>query len=185
MQRFLYFLLFRRAGSSACALRTTQTMAAACRRKSCTVHKHRNLLAHAPKKLYDQISAEYTDMIYANTAKEVEQKRKAFLRKWRLKCRAVADSLEEAGDRLHGEFKRRIKTQFLLPCAEQRGGPSIERCNPPGGSLGPRIPRRQAVRLGTTHERNMEPHPGGAVIGGGDMPEIGRGGRSSVAPPRS
>jgi hypothetical protein len=30
----------------------------------------------------------------------VEQKRKAFLRKWRLKCRAVADSLEEAGDRL-------------------------------------------------------------------------------------
>jgi putative transposase len=39
-------------------------------------------------------------MIYANAAKEVEQKRKAFLRKWRLKCRAVADSLEEAGDRL-------------------------------------------------------------------------------------
>src|SRR5258707_7936013 len=107
----------------------------------CTVHKHRNLLAHAPKKLYDQISADYNDMIYANTAKEVEQKRKAFLRKWRLKCRAVADSLEEAGDRLftflrfpqsqwksirttnaierlHGEFKRRIKTQCLLPCAE-------------------------------------------------------------------
>jgi transposase-like protein len=107
----------------------------------CTVHKHRNLLAHAPKKLYDQISADYTDMIYANTAKEVEQKRKAFLRKWRLKCRAVADSLEEAGERLftylrfpqsqwksirttnaierlHGEFKRRIKTQCMLPCAE-------------------------------------------------------------------
>jgi transposase-like protein len=107
----------------------------------CTVHKHRNLLAHAPKKLYDQISADYTDMIYANTAKEVEQKRKAFVRKWRLKCRAVADSLEEAGERLftflrfpqsqwksirttnaierlHGEFKRRIKTQCMLPCAE-------------------------------------------------------------------
>jgi putative transposase len=107
----------------------------------CTVHKHRNLLAHAPKKLYEQISADYTDMIYAKTAKEVEQKRKAFLRKWRLKCRAVADSLEEAGDRLftflrfpenqwrsirttnaverlHEEFKRRIKTQCMLPCAE-------------------------------------------------------------------
>ena len=73
----------------------------------CTVHKHRNLLAHAPKKLYDQISAEYTDMIYANTAKEVEQKRKAFLRKWRLKCRAVADSLEEAGDQLFTSFASR------------------------------------------------------------------------------
>lgn len=107
----------------------------------CTVHKHRNLLAHAPKKLYEQISADYTDMIYAKTAKEVEQKRKAFLRKWRLKCRAVADSLEEAGERLftflrfpenqwrsirttnaverlHEEFKRRIKTQCMLPCAE-------------------------------------------------------------------
>jgi putative transposase len=107
----------------------------------CTVHKHRNLLAHAPKKLWEQISADYTDMIYAKTAKEVEQKRKAFLRKWRLKCRAVADSLEEAGDRLftflrfpenqwrsirttnaverlHEEFKRRIKTQCMLPCAE-------------------------------------------------------------------
>lgn len=107
----------------------------------CTLHKYRNLLAHAPKKLYDEIGADYTDMIYAKTAKEVEAKRKAFLRKWRLKCRAVADSLEEAGDklftflrfpdeqwksirtsnaieRLHEEFKRRIKTQCLLPCAE-------------------------------------------------------------------
>jgi transposase-like protein len=107
----------------------------------CTVHKHRNLLAHAPKKLYDEISADYADMIYANTDQEVEAKRKAFLRKWRLRCRPVADSLEEAGkklftflrfppeqwksirttnaiERLHEEFKRRIKTQCLLPCAE-------------------------------------------------------------------
>jgi len=30
----------------------------------------------------------------------VEKRRQAFLRKWHLKCRAVADSLEEAGDRL-------------------------------------------------------------------------------------
>ena len=60
---------------------------------------------------------------------------------WKLRCRAVADSLEEAGERLftflrypaeqwrslrttnaierlHEEFKRRIKTQCLLPCAE-------------------------------------------------------------------
>ena len=107
----------------------------------CTVHKHRNLLAHAPKKLYDEISADYTDMIYAETAEEVEAKRKAFLRKWRLRCRPVADSLEEAGEklftflrfpsdqwksirttnaieRLHEEFKRRIKTQCMLPCAD-------------------------------------------------------------------
>jgi putative transposase len=107
----------------------------------CTVHKHRNLLAHAPKKLCDEISADYADMIYASAAQEVEAKRKAFVRKWRLRCRPVADSLEEAGEklftflrfppeqwksvrttnaieRLHEEFKRRIKTQCLLPCAE-------------------------------------------------------------------
>ena len=107
----------------------------------CTVHKHRNLLAHAPERLHEEISNDCRDMIYAATRSEVETRRKAFIRKWRLKCRAVADSLEEAGDklftftrfppsqwkairtanaieRLHEEFKRRIKTQTVLPCAE-------------------------------------------------------------------
>jgi putative transposase len=64
-----------------------------------------------------------------------------FIRKWRLKHRAVADSLQEVGDRLfaftrlppsqwrsagttnaierlHQEFKRRIKTQTVLPSAD-------------------------------------------------------------------
>jgi transposase-like protein len=84
---------------------------------------------------------DYNDMIYAATPKEIETRRKSFIRKWRLKCRAVADSLEEAGDRLftfsrlpdsqwraarttnaierlHEEFKRRIKAQTVLPSAE-------------------------------------------------------------------
>jgi hypothetical protein len=51
----------------------------------CTVHKHRNLLAHAPEALHEEVSADYADMIYAASATEVEAKRKAFLRKWRLK----------------------------------------------------------------------------------------------------
>jgi putative transposase len=107
----------------------------------CTVHKHRNLLAHAPDALHDEVSADYTDMIYAATAAEVQQRRRAFLRKWRLRCPGVATSLEEAGERLfsflrlppsqwrsarttnaierlHEEFKRRIKTQTVLPSAE-------------------------------------------------------------------
>ena len=77
-------------------------------------------------------------MIYAETKAEIVTRRKAFLRKWRLKCKAVADSLEEAGERLftftcldpsqwksarttnaierlHEEFRRRIKTQTVLP----------------------------------------------------------------------
>ena len=65
----------------------------------CTVHKHRNLLAHAPQRLQEEVSADYNDMIYA-TCSEIEARRRAFIGKWRLKCKAVADSLEEAGDRL-------------------------------------------------------------------------------------
>jgi transposase-like protein len=107
----------------------------------CTVHKHRNLLAHAPERLHEEITADYNDMIYAATREEIEARRKAFIRKWRLKHRAVADSLQEAGDRLftftrlppsqwksarttnaierlHEEFKRRIKTQTVLPSAD-------------------------------------------------------------------
>jgi putative transposase len=107
----------------------------------CTVHKHRNLLAHAPERLHDEVTADYTDMIYAATPEEIEARRKAFIRRWRLRHRAVADSLEEAGDRLftfarlppsqwrsarttnaierlHEEFKRRIKTQTVLPSAD-------------------------------------------------------------------
>jgi transposase-like protein len=93
------------------------------------------------ERLHEEISADYTDMIYAATAEEIEARRQAFLRKWRLRHRAVADSLEEAGDklfaftrlppsqwksarttnaieRLHEEFKRRIKTQTVLPSAD-------------------------------------------------------------------
>lgn len=107
----------------------------------CTVHKHRNLLAHAPERLHEEITADYSDMIYAATPEEIAARRKTFIRKWRLKHRAVADSLEEAGDRLfafarlppsqwrsarttnaierlHEEFKRRIKTQTVLPSAD-------------------------------------------------------------------
>jgi Transposase, Mutator family len=65
----------------------------------CPVHKHRNLLAHAPERLHEEITADYNDMIYAATREEIEARRKAFIRKWRLKHRAVADSLQEAGDR--------------------------------------------------------------------------------------
>jgi transposase-like protein len=52
----------------------------------CTVHKHRNLLGHAPEHLHDELTEDCRDMIYAATAAKVETRRKAFLRKWRLKC---------------------------------------------------------------------------------------------------
>jgi putative transposase len=50
-------------------------------------------------------------MIYATTPEEIETRRKAFIRKWRLKHRAVADSLEEAGERLF-TFARLPQSQW-------------------------------------------------------------------------
>jgi hypothetical protein len=49
------------------------------------------------ERLHEEISADYNDMIYAATREEVERQRN-FIRKWRLKHRPVADSLQEAGD---------------------------------------------------------------------------------------
>ena len=91
--------------------------------------------------MQDELTEDYRDMIYADTAAGIETRRKAVLRKWRLRCRAVADSLEKEGgrlftftrldpsqwksdrttnaiERLNEEFRRRIKTQTVLPCAE-------------------------------------------------------------------
>jgi transposase-like protein len=112
--------------------------------QQCTVHKHRNLLAHGPERLHDEIAADYNDMIYAATREEIAASRKAFIRKRRFKHRAVADSLEEAGDRLftftrlppsqwrsarstnaierlHEEFKRRIKDADRASFRKNRG----------------------------------------------------------------
>jgi hypothetical protein len=42
-------------------------------------------LAHAPDARHEEVSADYADMIYAETAQQVEARRKGFLRKWRLR----------------------------------------------------------------------------------------------------
>ena len=49
----------------------------------CTVRKHRNLLAHAPDRLREEITNDHNDMIYAAMPKEIVTRRKAFLHKWR------------------------------------------------------------------------------------------------------
>ena len=63
-----------------------------------TVHKHRDLCAYAPERPHEGITVEYNDMIYAATRQDVEARRKASIRKWRAKHRAVPDSLEQAGE---------------------------------------------------------------------------------------
>jgi len=103
----------------------------------CTVHKQRNLLAHAPKRLHDEIGADYTDMIYAETCRLCSPSTPRFLRKWRVRClpsptagggrdrlfsflrfppsNGARSAPPTRSKRLLEEFKRRIKTQCCCP----------------------------------------------------------------------
>ena len=107
----------------------------------CTNHKLWNLLAKAPAHLREELAEDYRRMIYAPSREAVEQARVGFLRKWKLRCKAVGASFEEAGDelftftsfpssqwkalrttnaleRINEEFRRRTKTQASLPNEE-------------------------------------------------------------------
>lgn len=107
----------------------------------CTAHKLRNLEAKAPVRLREELAEDYRRMIYAETRTLVDQARTRFVKKWRLRCPAVVECLEEAGDdlitflrfpkpqwkalrttnaleRINGEFRRRTKTQASLPGQE-------------------------------------------------------------------
>jgi putative transposase len=107
----------------------------------CTVHKERNLLAHAPEAMHEELKEDYRALMYAPSVEEALELRKAFLSKWRSKCPMVARSLQEAGDKLftflrfppaqwkslrttnaieklNQEFKRRVKVQGLQPSGE-------------------------------------------------------------------
>ena len=81
----------------------------------CTAHKLRNLQSKAPARLREELTEDYRRMIYADTVSAVEQARTRFTKKWRLRCPAVVDSLEEAGDSLF-TFLRFPSSQWR-PCA--------------------------------------------------------------------
>jgi transposase-like protein len=107
-------------------------------RQRCVVHKLRNLLGHAPKRLHDEIRADFHAITYAEDPAGARAAYEAFRRKWRRLSEGVARLLEEAGEelltftrfptsqwkairttniieRLNQEFRRRIKTQGMFP----------------------------------------------------------------------
>lgn len=98
----------------------------------CT-HKLRNLEAKAPMRVREELAEDYRRMIYAESRALVDQARARFVKKWRLRCPAVVECLDEAGDdlftflrfpkaqwkalrttnaleRINGEFRRWTKT---------------------------------------------------------------------------
>jgi hypothetical protein len=48
--------------------------------------RHESQGPRSHSRLHEEITADYTDMIYAATREEIETRRKAFIRKWRSRC---------------------------------------------------------------------------------------------------
>ena len=64
----------------------------------CNNHKLWNPLAKAPAHLREKLAEDYRRMIYAESRQAVEHARVGFARKWKLRCKTVGASFEEAGD---------------------------------------------------------------------------------------
>jgi transposase-like protein len=100
----------------------------------CTVHKLRNLEAHAPHHSHAAVKADFHRVLYATSHAEALRAYTRMHRRWSQRCPAVAESLAEAGhdlltfyafpsdqwkalrstnliERIHGELRRRLKTQ--------------------------------------------------------------------------
>jgi putative transposase len=107
----------------------------------CTVHKLRNLLTHAPRRLHDELRDDYHAIVFAEDGAAARRAYLAFIKKWTKGCPGAVTSLEEAGaelltffryprsqwkswrttnsiERLHLEFRRRVKTQGSFPTAD-------------------------------------------------------------------
>lgn len=107
----------------------------------CTVHKLRNLEVHAPKRLHEELRQDYREIVYAEHERAARRAWLQFTSKWKRLCPAVVESLEEAGEelltfyrfpesqwkslrttniveRVIEEFRRRVKTQAVLPSQE-------------------------------------------------------------------
>jgi putative transposase len=104
----------------------------------CCVHKLRDLTRKAPKHALDEIRDAFHRIAYAASADAARVAYGAFERAWSKRCPGVVASLREGGDelltffrfpkaqwktlrttnvieRLHEEFRRRVKTQGSLP----------------------------------------------------------------------
>jgi transposase-like protein len=104
----------------------------------CFVHKLRNLLAKAPQHTHDALRDDFHAIAYAESQAAAERAYQRFVTRWQTRCQGVVASLEEAGaelltvfrfpaaqwqclrttnviERLHEEFRRRVKTQASLP----------------------------------------------------------------------
>jgi putative transposase len=134
----LFFLVRRSRASGECLAAALRAQWPKLAIQRCTNHQLWNLLAKAPAPLREELAEDYRRMIYADSREAVEQARRGFARRWKLRCQAAYQSFEEAGDqlftftafpasqrkalrttnaleRINEEFRRRTKTQASLP----------------------------------------------------------------------
>ena len=71
----------------------------------CTVHKLRNLLTHAPRRLHDELRDDYHAIVFAEDGAAARRAYLAFVRKWTKGCPGAVTSLEEAGVELLTFFR--------------------------------------------------------------------------------
>jgi len=109
----------------------------------CCVHKLRNLERKSPKHVLAEVRDDFHRIVYAANADAAHAAYAAFERAWAKRCPGVVTSLREGGDelltfftfpkaqwktlrttnvieRLHEEFRRRVKTQGSLPSEDAR-----------------------------------------------------------------
>jgi putative transposase len=106
----------------------------------CVVHQLRNLEAHAPRRSHDDVRSDFHAITTADSGRAARAAYARFVKRWQVRAPGVARSLTEAGEelltfyqfpksqwkclrttnaieRLHEEFRRRIKTQASQPVA--------------------------------------------------------------------
>jgi putative transposase len=88
----------------------------------CCVHKLRNLERKAPKHVLAEIRDDFHRIVYAANPDSARAAHAAFERAWARRCPGVVASLQwktlrttNTIERLHEEFRRRVKTQGSLP----------------------------------------------------------------------
>jgi transposase-like protein len=107
----------------------------------CTVHKLRNLLTHAPRRLHDALRDDYHAIVFAEDGAAARRAYLAFIKQWTKGCPGAATSLKQGRvanllplprsqwkswrttnsiERLHLEFRRRVKTQGSFPRRTRR-----------------------------------------------------------------
>jgi transposase-like protein len=161
----------------------------------CCVHKLRNLERKAPKHALAEIRDDFHRIVYAANADAARAAYAAFERAWSKHCPGVVTSLREGGEelltffafpkaqwktlrttnaieRLHGEFRRRVKTQSSLP---GEGAALVLLFK----SRGERADQVAPDRWLAEDYRRAQP-----TAGGGGM-RIRRGPHSLTTPPRS